>query len=115
MPFLRPTEFQTSFTKKCNRFQQLWNGLYTRSTTEREDLISIVTILLGFRPAEVTKIPEESKLCSLLQTQDVLRLSMIYRERWPLIAWSEAHEWLPTVVEEVPILAGGGVVAKIAT
>lgn len=98
---------QRKFEAKIALFSQVWNGLCTRSTTKREDLISIIAIILDFRPAELLRIPAENRLLSLICAQEVLPLSLIYRERLGLKDWSEAYQWLPSTIEEKPIEVNG--------
>ena len=97
------TFHQRSFIERPGLFEQIWYGLCTRSTTKREDLTSIIAILLGFRPAEIARLPENSRVLSLLCAQGVLPLCLAYRQRPILVDWSSAYKWLPLEIEEVPI------------
>jgi hypothetical protein len=104
-----PRIYNELFGTRSYFFRQVWNNLCTRSTTKREDLVSIIAILLGFRPAEIVRLSAESRLLSLICAQDVLPMSLIYRERAALEDWSEACQWLPSTIEEVPIDIDRGV------
>jgi len=70
-----------SFKARSLLFLKIWNGICTRSTTKRDDLISIIAILLSFRTAELIEMPARRRLLSLICVQDVLPLPLMYRER----------------------------------
>jgi hypothetical protein len=103
-----------SFKSRRNLFIYVWNALCNRSTTKREDLISIISNLLGFRPAEILRIPEENRLPSLFCADDVLPLTLLCRDRPYLTNWSEASQWLPSTIEEIPLARGGGMLWRRA-
>ncbi|KAH8755178.1 hypothetical protein BGZ57DRAFT_963414 [Hyaloscypha finlandica] len=96
-----------SFKARSLLFLKIWNGICTRSTTKRDDLISIIAILLSFRTAELIEMPARRRLLSLICAQDVLTLPLMYRERPALKDWSEGCQWLPSTIEEVPIDISG--------
>jgi hypothetical protein len=62
---------------KRNLLERGWNGLCIRSTTKREDLVSIIAVLLTSQPAEVLGLPVESRIPSIRSAEDFLPLSLI--------------------------------------
>src|SRR6266536_6525657 len=88
---------------------QIWNNLCTRTTTKREDIVSILAIMLEFRPSEILSLPTEQRVGSIFHALTALPLSFLYRERPMIINWRDARCWLPPTIEEIPIDSGGGI------
>jgi hypothetical protein len=107
-------KYQGSFQARRLRFRRVWDSLCTRSTTKREDLVSIIAILLAFRPTEILRLPAAERILSLICAQDTLPLSILYRKRAAIQNWSGARQWLPLDLEEDPILFDEGVMWRRA-
>jgi hypothetical protein len=89
--------------------RQIWNNLCTRTTTKREDIVSILAIMLELRPSEILSLPAERRVLSILNSMTAVPFSFLYRERPTITNWRDARCWLPSIIEEIPIDPGGGI------
>ncbi|KAF4625026.1 hypothetical protein G7Y89_g13142 [Cudoniella acicularis] len=94
MPRLRELYEQRTFSRYSYSSQTLplrhiWNNLCTRTTTKREDLISIISIMLEFRPSEVMSLPVEKRPLSVFYAQVTLPLVFLYRDRPTITDWAD--------------------------
>jgi hypothetical protein len=113
LPRFKSTEGQKTFTKGLYTenillFRLVWNNLCIRSTTKRDDLISIISIVLGFRPRDVFSQEPDNRLLSIFNAQKILPIALLFRERPMVKKWSDANRWLPTKTEDHPIDDYGG-------
>jgi Heterokaryon incompatibility protein (HET) len=102
MPRLQSGSKQYSFSNRLPTyaFLEIWNNLCLRTTTKKDDLMSIVAIMLDLRPSEVQEIPFEQRLLSIFHTQQKLPLGLLFRERDEINSWQQARCWLPSTIEE---------------
>lgn len=106
-PRLQESTGRIGFSHDPNRlpFLEIWNSLCLRTTTQKDDLISIIAIMLDLRPSEVQKLPFELQLLSIFHHQELLPLGLLFRERSEIKSWQQARCWLPTTIEERPASA----------
>jgi hypothetical protein len=83
-------------------FRHTWNHIVSRSTTERADLITILTIMLEYRPKDLSDCLEDD-LLSIFVSQTALPISFLYRERDKVTSWQQSKRWLPSAIEECEI------------
>lgn len=102
MPRLESGSGQYNFSNRPSTytFLEIWNNLCLRTTTKKDDLISIVAIMLGLRPSKVQDIPFKRRLLSVFHTQEKLPLGLLFRERDELGCWQQARCRLPSTIEE---------------
>jgi hypothetical protein len=102
MPRLKSGSGQYNFLNRPSTytFLEIWNNLCLRTTTKKDDLISIIAIMLDLRPSEVQEIPFEQRLLSVFHAQEKLPLGLLFRERDELSCWQQARCWLPSTIEE---------------
>lgn len=105
LPRLSEIEGRQSFSRhdapsRSQLLRQVWNHITSRSTTKRDDLITILTIMLEYRPKDLDGIPYAAeKLLSIFNSQAALPISFLYRERETVTSWRQAKCWLPSVIE----------------
>ncbi|PMD35091.1 hypothetical protein L207DRAFT_131709 [Hyaloscypha variabilis F] len=108
LPRLRVIHEHHTFTSSSSSARarlllQVWNNLCSRSTTKREDLDSIITTMLDFRPSEVQALNHDQRLFCIFNSQEALPISLLYRERGLVSSWIHANRSLPSTIEESPV------------
>ncbi|KAE9378363.1 hypothetical protein N431DRAFT_176519 [Stipitochalara longipes BDJ] len=97
------------FSSQSLLLLQIWNNLCTRTTTKREDIVSILAIMLELRPSEILSLPSNRRVLSIFNAMTAVPFSFLYRERPSITNWRDARCWLPSIIEESPIDPGGGI------
>lgn len=80
-PHGRCTFSRDTYSSQNLLLRQIWNNLCTRTTTKCEDIVSILAIMLEFRPTEILSLPTEQRVVSIFHALTAIPLSFLYRER----------------------------------
>ena len=96
----RVGSYTFSSQSRFSLFVEVWNNLCLRTTTQKDDLIYIVAIMLDLRPSEVEGIPPQQRLLSIFNAQEKLPIGFLFRERDEVTSWQQACRWLPSNIEE---------------
>jgi hypothetical protein len=90
VPWQRILDFESSGFQsysvseyKLNRFISAWNGLCTRSTTQREDVPGIFAVLVGLSPKEILSFPMGEGIKAAIKAQELIPLSVLYQSLMP--------------------------------
>ena len=59
-------------------FALVWNNLRLRSTSQPDDVLGILAVLLDLKPSEILAFPGEKRMKAILGAQPSLPLSLLY-------------------------------------
>lgn len=91
------------WSENIDLFEHVWNSISTRNTTKPEDIVSIISIILGFRPRDVSSLESDRRILSILNSQKTLPIAFLHRERPTIENWNDANQWLPSTINDYPL------------
>ena len=77
-------------------FCDIYNAVLRRATSHETDRFIILSTMLNFRPSDVTKIPADSRLVSIVASLQYLPEELLFMDHEPGSSPNRPKSWMPT-------------------